>query len=169
MNNGSGDPFRRDKTRVEWARLDPTKPGGVHVPKRAGDVGWDLEAMEDVVIPPMQAADVPVNGRLALPRGVWAEVRARSSIARRNLYVESGIIDTGYRGPLFVLVRNMALPTIPEYAYGDLEDPRTVVINAGERVGQLIFHLVAAIWTVEVAEVSIDTERAEDGFGSTGR
>lgn len=168
-DNGEWRRSRHDR-RVEWARLDPNEPGGIHLPKREGDVGWDLEAMCDMTISPMTAVDVPVNARVALPDGIWAEIRARSSIARQNLYVESGIIDPGYRGALFVLVRNMQLPSKRyEHYTGSYHEQNNVTIQKGERIGQLIFHLVAAVWTIEVAQVDTTTERAEAGFGSTGR
>lgn len=168
------DETRRSRTCLRWSRVDPGLPPGLHLPKRSGDVGWDLEAMHDVVIPPMQAVDVPINARLELPDGVWAEIRARSSIARRNLQVDAGTIDTGYRGDLFVLVRNMTFPRLMTSALGlhaaPVENDRgTVTIRAGERVGQLVFYHVARVWAVEVDEVDQSTERGINGFGSTGR
>lgn len=160
--NGSVDHLRRSAKRMQWAPIDPDLPGGIHAPKREGDVGWDLVAMERVEIPAMQARDVPVNARLALPPGIWAEIRSRSSIARRQLTVEAGVIDNGYRGPLFVLLRNMQLPNVKR-GYEPV-----IVVEEGERIGQLIFYHMAPIWADLVPEVPLDTDRGEAGFGSTG-
>jgi hypothetical protein len=74
-----------------------------------------------------------------------------------------------------VLVRNMNLPA--DTFYDDdgesrprgVVDRRSVTIKAGERVGQLVFYNSVPIWTQEVTEISTNSDRGEDGFGSTGR
>lgn len=149
------DPLRNPHTCVRVARVNPALPLGIHHPKLAGDVGWDLEAMEDAVIQPYTALDVPVNLQMHLPNGYYAEIRNRSSMAKRGLYVDANIVDTGFRGPLFVMIRNMQSPSLR--------------IKAGERVAQLLFHRTQPVWLMEVAEVNTATERAINGFGSTGR
>lgn len=186
------------RNRVRATAVDPGLPLGLHEPKLDGDVGWDLAAAMDVVIGPMQCADVPVNLRLALPAGVYADVRNRSSMARRGLYVDQNVVDSGYRGPMFVFVRNMGLPQMR--AMTDLEiqhaqnatalvvagqpvapyrgpnvaallpeaDPGTIVIKAGERIAQLVFHRADPIWVGHVVEFEDETERGARGFGSTG-
>lgn len=111
--------------------------------------------MEDVVLAPGATRDVPINARVELPRGYWASIEARSSIVRRGLQVDAGIIDEGYRGQLFAVTRNVG--------------QSVVRINALERVAQLVFHKLHDLWCVEVAQIDVDgTSRAQAGFGSTG-
>jgi dUTP pyrophosphatase len=147
---------------VNVCRIDPGLPLGIHEPKMAGDVGFDLVAMEAVEIPAGEARDVPVNARIELPHGVWAEIRGRSSIARLGLAVDAGTIDNGYRGPLYVLVRNMK----PCNNNG----PNVTHIQAGQRIGQLVLHQMVQWqrYLQEVPNVEQDTERGARGFGSTG-
>lgn len=161
------DRLHQQKTCVRWARVDPAKPGGLHLPQLRGDIGFDMECMEDTLIPPMATVDVPVNARLEMPDGYYAFIWNRSSMGKRNLYVDQNLIDTGYRGRLFVLIRNMRLPR-PVYESGHVHDDGEIVLRAGERIAQLIFQKVAPLWTVEVEEISTDTDRSVDGFGSTG-
>lgn len=149
------DPLRDSRHLVRHARVDPGLPPGIHHPKLHGDVGWDLEAMTDTRIQPHQAKDVAVNLRLHLPDGYYAEIRNRSSMAKRGLYVDANIVDSGFRGALYVMVRNM--------------DVDEIQIQAGERVAQLLFHRVCPVWLEEVVDISTDTERSVRGFGSTGR
>lgn len=166
-----GLPLNRQTNQIRWARIDKTKPGGLHQPKRDGDVGWDLEAMEDVTLAPMESADIAVNARLHLPAGVYADVRNRSSMARRGLYVDQNVIDNGYRGPMFVFVRNMHLPiSVTEpYDFGRHESSMpAVTVKAGERVAQLVFHSYELFWDNEIEEIDTDTQRGERGLGSTG-
>lgn len=148
-----------------WTRIDPDGPG-LHKPKREGDVGWDLEAAETVDLRCGEAIDIPVNVRVQLPEHCWGEIRARSSIARRGLQVDAGVIDNGYTGPLFVLLRNVnrndwAKPIV-DWSVG-------VRVHKGERIGQLVLH--HAYWApgVEVEELEDDPRRGNAAFGSTGR
>lgn len=141
--------------KLHWSRIEDDKPGQLHQPQMAGDVGWDLEASQDTNILPGRAFDVPTNVAVELPSGFWGEIRARSSIARRGLQVDAGTIDNGYRGPLYALVRNLT---------NDV-----VTIKQGERVAQLVLHKIHDAEGVYTDEVSTQTERGIDGFGSTGK
>lgn len=186
--------------RVGAAPVDPALPLGVRAPQLEGDIGWDLVAALDVAIGPGDAADVPVNLRLELPPGYYVDIRNRSSMARRGLYVDQNLVDNGYRGPMYVFIRNMALPQLraipdaemaaiigtassrlvlpgqeaPPYEGPNVlqappqADPNTVIIKAGERIAQMVFHVAAPVWIDPVDEVGADTERGGDGFGSTG-
>lgn len=162
------DKMSAMRNRIVFEPIDDSLPGGVHIPKKEGDVGWDLEAMEDVTIGPMLSADVPVNAKLQLPRGIYADIRNRSSMARRGLYVDQNVIDTGYRGPLFVFIRNMQLPDHGTGLIGGARvADRRVTIKAGERIAQLIFHKVHPCW-MQKGIVDPNSERGDTGFGSTG-
>lgn len=161
---------------VRFARIDPNGPT-LHRPKREGDVGWDLEAAKDIEIKPGESVDVPTNIKLELPDGVWATIRARSSVIRRGLQVEAGVIDTGYRGPLFVLTRNLKTLQPRDIMWGEVlhvswlrewMKNHTVVIKKGERIGQVIFHRTTEIQATETDAVADDTQRGAAGFGSTG-
>lgn len=162
MTRDGSDPLRSSRTRVRWTRVDPHGPG-LHTPKLPGDIGWDLEAAEDITIRSGRYADVPTNVRLELPENMWAQILARSSIVKRGIMVDAGIIDTGYRGPLFVVVRNMKRtePGRPKHS-------SDICLHKGERIAQLVFHHVEAVWAEEVQEIA-DSERGALGFGSTGR
>lgn len=139
------------------------EPGG-QLPTRtnSGDAGYDLYASEDVYVEPGKFVDVACGIRMALPPGVWARITGRSSTLRkRSLLVSEGIIDTGYRGPLYSGVVNMG---------DDVE-----LIRAGERIAQLILHDNIAD---RYAPFEVDANyfgripgdsRGEAGFGSTGR
>lgn len=148
--------FRDSRNCVRWSPVDTTLPPGIHEPKLHGDVGFDLEAMYTIFIPSGESRDVAVNLKLWLPEGYYAEIRNRSSMARRGLYVDANIVDTGYRGPMFVLIRNMR------------GADEVAKIMPRERIAQLLFHRVNPVWLNQVDDVPDDTERGNNGFGSTG-
>lgn len=151
----SNDRLHSGRNRITWSRVKPDLPAGIHEPKLVGDIGWDVEAMNAVTIRPGECANVGINCRLALPEGFYADIRNRSSMSRRGLYVDQNLIDTGYRGELFIFLRNMK--------------DAGITIIAGERIAQLVFHRVHPVWLDEIEDVPITTDRGARGFGSTGR
>jgi dUTP pyrophosphatase len=123
----------------------------------AGDAGYDLYVQEDIVIGPDAFADVPMGCAVELPPGVWGFITGRSSTLRKhNLLVTTGIIDTGYRGPLFAGVKNL-----------DFNRPFTA--EKGTRLAQLIPlpNLADGMLAVE-AQTLDPSERGTAGFGSSG-
>jgi dUTP pyrophosphatase len=130
-------------------------------PSRAyeGDAGWDLPVGRRTVVPPSTFVDVPLAFRLAPPRGVWYRLVGRSSTLRKfGLMVNEGVIDSGYRGPLYAGVFNLG--------------SEEVVLQPGMRVAQVIPALVTAdglsLRRVSGVAALRRGERGENGFGSTG-
>lgn len=121
-----------------------------------GDAGWDLTVAEDARIPVDGFHDVSHGICVELPSNTWALITGRSStIRKRGLLVVNGIIDNGYRGPLFAAVQNLS---------GEV-----VELKRGERIAQLIpFPLVSDRLDVEPAEELSETVRGQNAFGSTG-
>lgn len=120
-----------------------------------GDAGYDLYTSQAVTIPPGGFADVPTGVAVALPSGVWGEIKGRSSTWRKkNISVITGVIDNGWRGELFAGAYN---PGASE-----------VTVDVGERIAQLIPHKLVVLSITEVAELP-DSHRGENGFGSSGR
>lgn len=153
----TGDSMSVDPV-LRWAG-DPTL---APVKKHADDAGWDLFVSEDTLIPYGGFKDVPCGIRIELPPGYFGRITGRSStIRKRKLLVNEGIIDTGFRGELFAAVWNMSNdPWVPG------RDNATEV-KRGDRIAQLLVHRVADL-VLERADVLSRSERGENGFGSTG-
>lgn len=129
------------------------------VPARAhpGDAGLDLVAIAPYDLPPGGRAAVATGLAVAIPEGCAGLVVPRSGLARRHGVTVAnapGLIDSGYRGELLVLLVN----------HGD--DPHTVA--PGDRVAQLVLVPVAALTPTVVDELPDSDGRGEGGFGSTG-
>ena len=145
---------------IQFARMDSAgaiQPGGdQHLPTRAytGDAGWDLYVSESVDILPGQFADVPCGVGVALPEDTWGMLTGRSSTLRnRGLLVHQGVIDQGYRGPLFAGVFNLGSDV--------------AVVEAGARIAQLIV-VPMHVHRVEYVDRLRPGERGSAGFGSSG-
>lgn len=129
------------------------------VPKNAyaGDAGVDLSSTEDVVLKPFERKLVPTGIAIALPAGYAGFVVPRSGSAiKQGLSIVNapGLIDSGYRGELKVILINL--------------DPHNdIVIKAGDRIAQLVVMNVEHITMVEKEELD-ETERGAGGFGSSG-
>ncbi len=134
-------------------RSEAVLPAQAH----AGDAGFDLAACERVELAPGERAVVPTGLAVAIPEGYAGFVQPRSGLAaRRGLAVVNspGLIDSGYRGELRVILLNT-------------DRRETFVAEAGERIAQLVVLPVPGVAVREVAELPT-SERGSDGFGSTG-
>jgi dUTP pyrophosphatase len=136
-------------------KLDPDLPLPGYA--RPGDAGLDLLAAQDCSLEPGERAAVRTGIAVAIPQGFAGFVHARSGRALRDglaLVNAPGLIDSGYRGEIKVIVTNL-----------DSRSP--IHIKRGDKVAQLVVQSVAMVRLVEV-ETLPATPRAEGGFGSTG-
>ena len=128
------------------------------VPARAydGDAGLDLAACERVVLEPGERATVGTGLAFAIPEGYAGFVQPRSGLAARHgigVVNSPGLIDSGYRGELRVVLLNT--------------DARaSFTVEPGMRIAQLVVLEVPQVELVEVAELP-SSERGARGFGSS--
>ena len=127
------------------------------LPHRAhdSDSGYDVYSVEEAIVPGNGSVVVPVGLTLAyITPGYWFRVEPRSGLGfKHNLQPHLGIIDNGYRGDLGIKLYNFSNVNI--------------TLIRGTRIAQLVLypHITATIWETNKID---DTERGEDGFGSTG-
>jgi len=130
------------------------------LPTRAheGDAGLDLYASEQAHIGPGERWSVGTGVGVEIPEGHAGLVLPRSGLAREHgisLVNSPGLIDSGYRGELRVLLLN--------------NDPaETFRVEAGDRIAQLVLVPIALATPVEVESLA-DSVRGGGGFGSSGR
>lgn len=122
--------------------------------KTAGAVAVDCFAREETVIEPKCTVKVPLGFALELPNGYEAQIRGRSGLSSKGVFVQLGTIDSDYRGEVSAIVTN------------NLSE--SVEIVEGDRICQMVVQEVPRISFLQVEELS-QTERGENGFGSTGQ
>ena len=143
--------------RIPVLRIDPDLPLPTYA--HPGDAGADLVARADVVLRRRGGRALVGTGMaLALPEGYAGLVLPRSGLALRHGVTclnTPGLVDSGYRGELQVLLVN----TDPDADYQ---------VHRGDRIAQLVVQAVAqaAFTPVDALEAS---ERGAGGFGHTGR
>ena len=130
------------------------------LPTRAneGDAGLDLYACEAAHIGPGERWGVGTGVGVQIPEGHAGLVLPRSGLARDHgigLVNSPGLIDSGYRGEVRVLLLNT--------------DPaETFRVEAGDRIAQLVLVPIALGDPVEVESLT-ESLRGAGGFGSSGR
>ncbi|MDR9792706.1 dUTP diphosphatase [Aeribacillus pallidus] len=149
-----------------------------------GDAGFDLVAVDDVIIEPGETKLIRTGLAFELPPGYEIQVRPRSGISlKTKLRVVLGTVDAGYRGEIGVIVDNIRSLPLDEdnevYLTSELETidgdyvkrgiyaDGTYIIRKGDRIAQAVIKQVEQAHLVEVDELS-DSERGEGGFGSSG-
>jgi dUTP pyrophosphatase len=133
-------------------RAEARLPGRAY----SGDAGLDLAACERLELGPGERAVVPTGLAVAIPEGYAGFVQPRSGLAARHgisVVNSPGLIDSGYRGEIRVVLLN----NDPEH---------TFVAEPGDRIAQLVLLPVPEVEPVEVDELPA-TERGVRGFGSS--
>lgn len=111
---------------------------------------------EEVTIEPMEIVKIPLGYACAIPMGFEGQVRPRSGLSTKHgisIPNAPGTIDSDYRGEMFIALINLS------------KVPYT--IRHGDRIAQLVIAPVAHAAIREVTQLE-DTDRGENGFGSTG-
>jgi dUTP pyrophosphatase len=130
------------------------------LPTRAheGDAGLDLYACEAAHVGPGERWSVGAGVAVEIPEGHAGLVLPRSGLAKKHgiaLVNAPGLIDSGYRGEIRVLLLNT--------------DPaETFRVEPGDRIAQLVISPIASAEPVE-SESLAESSRGDGGFGSSGR
>lgn len=153
-----------------------------------GAAGFDLVAVEDVIIPPGETKLIRTGLAFEIPQGYEMQIRPRSGISlRTKLRIANapGTIDSDYRGEVGVIVENTHSGRYPDGAVrrygfhvdgsparGKFTDGSPIrygsyIIRAGDRIAQAVIAPVVRANFVEAGELTV-TKRGAGGFGSTG-
>lgn len=128
----------------------------LEIPKQQTEsaAGFDLASAVHVYIEPGEQVLIPTGFAWEIYEGFVGLIRDRSGQAyKQRLTTRAGVIDSDYRGEVGVLAVN--------------ESNEPISIEPGERIAQMIVSSYLKCSLVEVDEFS-DTERGDNGFGSTG-
>ena len=130
------------------------------VPTRGSDsaAGYDLYAAteEKIIIYPHSTLMISTGLSLELPDGYFGAIFARSGLASKQGLRPAncvGVVDSDYRGEVKVALHN--------------DTGLVQSFEAGDRIAQLVLLPYVEMTFVETEELT-ETERGEDGFGSTG-
>ena len=150
----------RQKLCLKFKRLTPIAKAPYKASSEAACV--DLFVSKTETIYPQRGQEkaylIHTGIALDIPKGYHAEVYLRSSTGRDTkfrLANGTGIIDNDYTGEIMLLVENIG--------------PYVVRLNEGDRIAQLMLVKDVVFDLEEVDDITKETKRGSDGFGSTGR
>lgn len=133
---------------------------GIVAPKLEGDVGYDLHLRWDTVLYPGQVQRLEIGEpsealRLAIPGGHWGSIFARSGTVAHGIVVVPTVIDSGYRGPIYIFAYTL--------------DQAPLHLSAGARLAQLVLFPSVTPPLAYTKVIGLPpSQRGERGFGSTG-
>ncbi len=119
-----------------------------------GDAGLDLFSSMDCILAPGEVKPVPSGIKVVVPEGHVGLVWDKSGISLEGVHRLAGVIDSGYRGEVRVVLVNLG--------------NESFVIKKGMKIAQLLIQAVVQVKVVEVEELE-ETSRGDKGFGSTGK
>lgn len=134
---------------------------------RLNDAGWDLCSNQNVVIPGLfsrllnylrgkEEGTTKIKTGIAceFPFGFYGKIDDRSGVSSKLLKTFGGVIDETYRGDITISIAN--------FRFSDYK------VNKGDKIAQLVIQDYCYYPAVEVQELT-ETDRADKGFGSSGR
>ena len=122
--------------------------------KNPQDAGLDICSNEDTFIHPKSSNLISTGLYLQIPENHVGLIWPRSGLSvNRKIEVGAGCIDASYRGEVKIHLYNFS------------DD--TFIINVGDRIAQLLT-IPVFIQNYEEVDALDKTERASNGFGSTG-
>jgi deoxyuridine 5'-triphosphate nucleotidohydrolase len=126
------------------------------LPKRQtlDSAGYDICSYSDYTILPGSKQLIDTGISFTVPEGTYGQLAPRSGMSCKGTHIGAGVIDRDYTGHVKVLLFN-------------LNKVKSIDINKGERVAQLLIKRISLCDVEEVEELS-STSRGSDGFGSTG-
>lgn len=132
----------------------------VDPPRRAhpGDAAFDVRAYEQVVLKPGTRVKVSTGLVVTVDPGYVIQVLSRSGLSLEHGVIVAnapGLIDSGYRGELGVILANI--------------DSDTYTVQRGDRIAQLLVLPYAQADVEEADPHPPPDQRGTGGFGSTGR
>lgn len=129
---------------------------GARLPERAypSDAGMDIFSREEKVILPGESAVFDTGVHVELPEGTFMKLESKSGLnVKYGIVSHGGVIDQNYRGSIAVKL----------YNHGD----KPYMIRKGQKIIQGIIQPFLAP-ELELVDSLTETDRGENGFGSSG-
>jgi dUTP pyrophosphatase len=133
-------------------KLEP----GVKMPTRAHstDAGLDIYARETKIVLPRSREDFDTGVHIEIPEGYVGMIKSKSGLMRHHGITTEGTVDCGYTGSICVTLFN--------------HSDEKYTVHKGDKITQLVVMPILNE-KLEMVEYLADTDRGDNGFGSSGR
>jgi dUTP pyrophosphatase len=120
------------------------------------DLGYDLYCLNNILLLKGFVAGIRTGIAIEFPKRYGGIIKDRSSMAFKGITVSGGVIDSGYRGEIIVLL-----------TYNGPHDD--FLIKTGDKIAQIVLQRTNTREPIEVVNELSGSDRGEKGFGSSGR
>lgn len=130
--------------------------GGAVMPRKAHttDAGYDLFTPRDIYLRPGSNTTIETGVHMQIPTGYVGMLKSKSGLNVNHNITNEGVIDADYTGSIVVKLYNHSAE--PYHFY------------KGDKISQIVILPIPDTKLIEVTELE-ETERGENGFGSSGR
>ena len=135
------------KVKLEPWAFKPERAHGV-------DAGLDLFSPVDAYIEAGGSATIDTGVHVEIPFSCAGFLKSKSGLNVKHGITSEGVIDTGYTGSVVAKLYN--------------NSSKDYHIKRGDKITQLVVMLIG-LPDVELVDSLEETERGENGFGSTGK
>ncbi len=119
-----------------------------------GDAGLDLFSCQECRLEPFESKPVSTGVKVSIPEGYAGLIWDKSGISLQSIHRLAGVIDSGYRGEIKVVLINLGKDTFK--------------IEKGMKIAQMLIQPVVDTDVMEVDSLD-ESSRGQRGFGSTGK
>lgn len=150
---------------LEAVKGDPETPQvinvqidrGAYMPERAheADAGYDIRTPVKFGLLPGRYAVINTGVHIAIPKGHVGFLKSKSGLNVRDGITGEGVIDAGYTGSIKVKLYNLS--------------SKTKQFELGDKIIQLVILPISTPKPIQVKKLNDNTDRGDQGFGSTGR
>lgn len=129
---------------------------GAYMPEKAHelDAGFDLRTPNEVYVGGLGSAVIDTGVHIEIPEGFTGFLKSKSGLNVKHSLQGEGVIDAGYTGSIKVKLYN--------------NSGTSYTFEKGDKVVQLVILPIPEVYLRKVDELD-DTDRGENGFGSTGK
>lgn len=150
------------------------RPEAIIPSKKDEDAGYDIYACvdKDIVIEPHETKLIPTGIAAAVSEGYYLQVQERGSTGSKGMKYGAGVIDSGYRGEIFIAISNVndcpILISSPENCEKFNHLGQGIGYPKNKAIAQLIVHNVPKMDVEEISYEDLQNIASTRGTGSLG-
>lgn len=149
LGDAAMDLFASEKTTIPAISEPRIIPGGIIV-NRSSNIEKTTMGIPEI----LNRCLVPTGISMAIPSGYYGRIASRSGLSCKGFDVGAGVIDSGYRGEIKVLMIN--------------NSTEIKTFNVGDKIAQLILTKIMDNPILKEVSELPESNRGDNGFGSTG-
>lgn len=152
------------------------RPEAIIPTKTDENAGYDIYACtdQDIVLEPHETKLIPTGIAAAVSKDYYLQIEERGSTGSKGIKRSAGVVDSGYRGEIFVAITNASdRPlVICQNEMDTVNIPEARVYPLTKAIAQLIVHRVPKMNVKEIQYddlIKIESDRGAGALGSSNK